>query len=81
MCIFYIKKVTNLETTKITPKVFIDRVLGGTAIGIIVGLIPNAVLAAILKMFGTNPFAVLFGQAAIIFQLGTPLIIGTLIAQ
>lgn len=70
-----------METTKITPKVFIDRVLGGTAIGIIVGLIPNAVLAAILKMFGTNPFAVHLGQAAIIFQLGTPLIIGTLIAQ
>ena len=73
--------MTNLETTKITPKVFIDRVLGGTAIGIIVGLIPNAVLAAILKMFGANPFAVHLGQAAIIFQLGTPLIIGTLIAQ
>ena len=53
-----------METTKITPKVFIDRVLGGTAIGIIVGLIPNAVLAAILKMFGTNPFAVHLGQAA-----------------
>lgn len=70
-----------METKKITPKVFIDRVLGGTAIGIIVGLIPNAVLAAILKMFGTNPFAVHLGQAAIIFQLGTPLIIGTLIAQ
>ena len=34
-----------METTKITPKVFIDRVLGGTAIGIIVGLIPNADLA------------------------------------
>lgn len=39
---------------KLTPKIFLNKVLAGTATGIIVGLIPNAVLAAILKLFGEN---------------------------
>ena len=30
---------------KLTPKIFLNKVLAGTATGIIVGLIPNAVLA------------------------------------
>ena len=42
------------ENTKITPKVFFNKVLAGTALGIIVGLIPNAVLASILKYFWCN---------------------------
>ncbi|EOL44701.1 hypothetical protein RV11_GL002450 [Enterococcus phoeniculicola] len=66
---------------KTTPKIFLNKVLAGTATGIIVGLIPNAVLAAILKLFGDNSLAVTIGQSAIIFQLATPLIIGTLIAH
>ena len=37
---------------KLTPKIFLNKVLAGTATGIIVGLIPNAVLAEILKLFG-----------------------------
>lgn len=65
---------------KLTAKIFLNKVLSGTATGIIIGLIPNAVLAAILKIFGDNPFAVAIGQMAIIFQLGTPLLIGALIA-
>lgn len=65
---------------KLTAKVFLNKVLSGTATGIIIGLIPNAVLAAILKLFGNNPFAIAIGQMAIIFQLGTPLLIGALIA-
>ncbi|MGM0123198.1 hypothetical protein IGI37_000564 [Enterococcus sp. AZ194] len=67
--------------TKTTPKIFLNKILAGTATGIIVGLIPNAVLAAILKLFGDNALAVALGQSAIIFQLATPLIIGTLIAH
>ncbi|TGD22450.1 PTS sugar transporter subunit IIC [Companilactobacillus suantsaicola] len=65
---------------KLTAKVFLNKILSGTATGIIVGLIPNAVLAAILKLFGNNPFALAIGQMAIIFQLATPLLIGALIA-
>jgi len=70
-----------MTTDKVTPKVFLNKVLAGTALGIIVGLIPNAVLSGILKFFGDNVFAVTLAQVAVIFQLGTPLIIGTLIAH
>ena len=61
---------------KLTPKIFLNKVLAGTATGIIVGLIPNAVLAAILKLFGENTLAVTITQMAVIFQLATPLLIG-----
>ncbi len=43
-------------------------------------MIPNAVLAAILKLFGENTLAVTITQMAVIFQLATPLLIGALIA-
>lgn len=66
---------------EMTLKVFINRVLAGTATGILIGLIPNAVLAAILKLFGNNTVALTFTQIGLIFQLATPLIIGTLIAS
>lgn len=67
-------------TQKITPKIFLNKVLAGTATGIIIGLIPNAVLGAILKYVSENFFALTIAQLAVIFQLATPLIIGGLIA-
>ena len=70
-----------METSqKLSPKIFLNKVLAGTATGIIIGLIPNAVLGAILKYFSAYPFAVTIAQLAVIFQLATPLIIGGLIA-
>ncbi|ELU8995975.1 PTS sugar transporter subunit IIC [Enterococcus faecalis] len=66
----FIKKLKN----------FLNKVLAGTALGIIIGLIPNAVLGAILKYFSTNSFAATIAQLAVMFQLATPLIIGGLIA-
>ena len=65
---------------KMTAKVFINKILQGTALGVIIGLIPNAVLSAILKYFSQYPLAVQITQIAVIFQLATPLIIGALIA-
>ena len=65
--------------TKMTGKVFINKILSGT-LGVIIGLIPNAVLSAILKYFSQYPIAVTITQIAVIFQLATPLIIGGLIA-
>ncbi|MGX6993531.1 hypothetical protein CBF34_09170 [Vagococcus penaei] len=65
---------------KVTAKVFFNRVLAGTATGIIVGLIPNAVLAAILNLFGDHPVAAFITQSVVIFQVATPLLIGALIA-
>lgn len=67
-------------TKKMTPAIFMNKVLSGTALGVIIGLIPNAVLSGILKYFGTNTFAITLTQIAVIFQLATPLIIGGLIA-
>ena len=68
------------ENVKITPKEFLNKVLAGTALGIIVGLIPNAVLASILKHFPQTTFVVLLTQTVVMFQLATPLLIGALIA-
>ncbi|MFV0558605.1 MAG: PTS sugar transporter subunit IIC [Enterococcus sp.] len=66
---------------KVTPKLFLNKILAGTATGIIIGILPNAVLSGILKLFGDNALALALGQSAIIFQFGTPLIIGTLIGM
>ncbi|WP_300386013.1 PTS sugar transporter subunit IIC [Clostridium sp.] len=68
------------ESKRITSKDFINKVLAGTALGIIVGLIPNAVLASILKLFTQTDFVVLLTRTVVMFQLTTPLLIGALIA-
>ncbi|MGO2082571.1 PTS sugar transporter subunit IIC [Vagococcus sp.] len=65
---------------KVSPKEFFNKVLAGTATGIIVGLIPNAVLAAILNLFTGSPVAAFITQGVVIFQVATPLLIGALIA-
>ena len=67
-------------TNKLTIKTFFNNILAGTATGIIVGLIPNAVVSAILKLFGQNTITASIGQALLIFQCATPLLIGALIA-
>lgn len=71
---------SNAATPKMTPKLFFNKVLAGTATGIIVGLIPNAVLAAILKLFGQNQIALQLTHVVVVFQVATPLLIGALIA-
>ncbi|MEY8443663.1 PTS sugar transporter subunit IIC [Lactococcus ileimucosae] len=70
---------TNKQTEKPILD-FVNKVLNGTAIGIIVGLIPNAVLAALLKVLGKAPLLDTLGQVVLIFQMATPLLIGALIA-
>ncbi|MET1247455.1 PTS sugar transporter subunit IIC [Sporolactobacillus sp. STCC-11] len=65
---------------RLTSKAFINKVLSGTALGIIVGLIPNAVLCAVLKLFGDNSSALFISHAVVVFQVATPLLIGALIA-
>ncbi|MDF7639374.1 PTS sugar transporter subunit IIC [Lactobacillus sp. ESL0791] len=64
----------------ITVKDFFNKILSGTATGIIVGLIPNAVLSAILKLFGNNPITVGLTHVLLVYQVATPLLIGALIA-
>lgn len=69
------------ENPKLTPKIFLNKVLAGTAQGTIIALIPNAVLGAILKYFAEYKLIAMIIDAALIFQLATPLIIGGLIAH
>ncbi|MCO6541046.1 MAG: PTS sugar transporter subunit IIC [Lactobacillus sp.] len=61
-------------------KTFFNNILAGTATGIIVGLIPNAVVSAILKLFGNSAWVLSLNQVLVIFQCATPLLIGALIA-
>ncbi|MEY8371302.1 PTS sugar transporter subunit IIC [Aerococcaceae bacterium 50-4] len=66
---------------KLNAGAFFNKVLAGTAQGTIIALIPNAVLSGILSYVDQNFLASIVIQAAVIFQLATPLIIGCLIAK
>jgi uncharacterized protein len=72
--------MASMGNNKLTLKNFFNNILSGTATGIIVGLIPNAVISAILKLFGQNPITIQIGHALLMFQCATPLLIGALIA-
>lgn len=71
---------TDKLDAQLTPRIFFNKVLAGTASGTIIALIPNAVLGAILKYFAEYKIIEMIIHAAQIFQLATPLIIGGLIA-
>lgn len=66
---------------KITPKDYFNKVLQGTASGIVIGVIPNAILGNILGLFPEHPILTGLIQAGLVFQIATPLIIGTMIAK
>ena len=70
-----------LAKNDLSFKTFMNKVLAGTAQGTIIALIPNAVLSAILNYFAHIAAANIIIQAAVIFQLATPLIIGSMIAK
>lgn len=69
------------ETKKGTVSTFVNNVLGGTAIAIVVALIPNAILATFLKPLLPNVFAAEFLHIVQVFQFFTPIMAGVLIAQ
>ncbi|MEY8462917.1 PTS transporter subunit IIC [Streptococcus merionis] len=69
------------KTKKGTVSTFINNVLGGTAIAIVVALIPNAILATFLKPLLPNVFAAEFLHIVQVFQFFTPIMAGILIAQ
>ncbi|MBA1433832.1 PTS sugar transporter subunit IIC [Bombilactobacillus bombi] len=70
----------STASPKSSAKIFFNNVLAGTATGIIVGLIPNAVISAVLKLFGQSAWVLSLSHALIIFQCATPLLIGALVA-
>ncbi|MCL1948995.1 MAG: PTS sugar transporter subunit IIC [Turicibacter sp.] len=62
-------------------KVFINNVLNGSALGIIIGVLPNPIVAAILGLFGDGPLITLGRQMGTIYQMATPIFIGALVAM
>lgn len=60
-------------------KDFLIKVLNGTAIGIVVALIPNAVLGAILKQYASNPIVAKLLFALVVMQALVSVIIGILV--
>lgn len=68
-----------------TPKLFLDRVLNGAAVGIVVGLIPNAITGEIWKLLmklfpKVELFATLL-HVVVGLQFTVPVIVGILIAM
>ena len=77
--------MTN-EKTKSSAYNFINNVLNGTAIAIVVALIPNAVLKAALTALQSNypaikPYLVDYLNIITIFQFFIPVMAGFLIAH
>lgn len=72
---------TNVEKKeRLTPKDYLNKVLAGTATGIVVGLIPNAILGEIFKYL--MPLSPIFAQcydAVRIMQFIVPVLIGVLV--
>ena len=65
---------------KLTPKDYLNKVLAGTATGIVVGLIPNAILGSIFKgLIGVSPIFSTFYNAVNIMQFIVPVLVGVLV--
>ena len=76
-----VMEMTNEIDGAMTPKIFFNKLLAGIAQGTIIALIPNAVIGAILKYFAHITIINMIINAALIFQVATPLIIAALIAK
>lgn len=68
-------------TDKETFSSFMNKILAGTAIAIVVALIPNAILATFLKPLLPNAAAAEFLHIVQVFQFFTPIMAGFLIGQ
>lgn len=67
---------------KISTKEFFNIILNGTALGIVGGLIPNAVLSALFKYLGTlflSSFFTSLSQAVYLLQFSVPILVGVAI--
>lgn len=88
MC--YIKSEVNAKVeggsfmaeVKLTPKSFLFKVLNGVALGIVVGLIPNAILGELFKYLTQyHPFFGTLLNVVVGIQFTVPVIVGVLIAM
>ncbi|MBN1077069.1 PTS sugar transporter subunit IIC [Clostridium botulinum] len=70
----------NTQKVKLTPKDYLNKILAGTATGIVVGLIPNAILGSIFKgLMDVSPIFVTFYNAVNIMQFIVPVMVGVLV--
>lgn len=75
------KEVLQRKDNNLTIKDYVNKILAGTATGIVVGLIPNAILGAILKGYlGTSAIIDNLYYGVCIMQYLVPIIIGVLVA-
>lgn len=65
---------------KMNGKQFLHNVLNGAALGIIVGVLPNPIVSNILRLLPESPLVTAGLQAALIYQMATPIFIGALVA-
>lgn len=67
---------------KVSPKQFINNVLSGVAIAIVAGLIPNAILGELFKVFAPKyPIFQTLLQIVESIQFTVPILVGALIAM
>ncbi|NFH68461.1 PTS sugar transporter subunit IIC [Clostridium botulinum] len=70
----------NTQKVKLTPKDYLNKILAGTATGIVVGLIPNAILGSIFKgLMDVSPIFVTLYNAVNIMQFIVPVMVGVLV--
>ncbi|MGX7112841.1 PTS sugar transporter subunit IIC [Gemella cuniculi] len=65
-------------------KDFLNIILNGTALGIVIGLIPNAVLSTLFKYLGSHFAPDIFktlSQAMYLLQFSVPVLVGVIIGQ
>ncbi|MDO4666928.1 MAG: PTS sugar transporter subunit IIC [Streptococcus sp.] len=74
--------MTSENSKPLTVKTFMHKILNGTAIGVIVSLLPNSMFSVLfsLKFFANNTFFATWSVANVLFQCALSAIIGTLIA-
>ncbi|WP_051541969.1 PTS transporter subunit IIC [Clostridium lundense] len=77
-----VEKEKSTCKERLTPKDYLNKVLAGTATGIVVGLIPNAILGAIFKsLMHDSPIFATFYNAVSIMQFIVPVLVGVLVAM
>jgi len=76
-----VKMMNENMQEKMTGKKFLNYVLNGAAIGIIVGILPNPILSAILGMMPQSHFVTVGTQVALTYQMATPIFIGALVGM
>ena len=74
--------MTDTTTPTITLRSFLHKILNGTAIGVIVALLPNSMFSVLfsLDFFANNSFFATWNLANVLFQSALAAVIGTLIA-